>query len=220
MNIFTGSLTRYYLQDWSPTSAAENPQDVVTDAATIRKAVLAWQTDLSATLQQHTKLNVTWQERADAPFALYEMSWRAYGALVLWALYHEQNIALPLLADDNFTENGAYQMAQTEEYRSLYPALACECEIWLPAAFAFSFSYPNPNNDELMMGSTAQLLKDLENLNKNTWKADAKTLETWKTPLDAASDTLFEANAQYCFAHLHDLAIFAERQQLPLLLDY
>jgi hypothetical protein len=215
-NFFTGALTRYYLHNWQAdtTNAPNNPAAV----AEIQQTVTAWQQELSANMRTHAKQTLQWREGASLPFATHEMSWRGYGALLLWALYHEQNLMLPQFVDDNWQQNPAYELAQSEAYHSQMTALTTECELWLPANFSFSFLYANPNHDEIVMGSTMQLSENLNLLNQNTWRADAKTIATWaqKPP----ENLLLNDNAQYCFAILQPLVAFANEHKLPLLLDY
>lgn len=215
-NFYTGALTRYYLHDWqNDAAAAPNSAAAV---AEIQQTVTGWQHELSANMRTHAKQTMQWRESTTLPFRAQKMSWQSYGALLLWALYHEQNLMLPQFVDENWQQNPAYELAQNEDYHSQMPALTTECEMWLPAAFSFSFVYANANNDEIVMGSTAQLLENLSFLNKNTWQADAQTITKWaqKPP----ENTLLKDHAQYCFAILQPLAAFANEHKLPLLLDY
>lgn len=217
-NLYTGSLSRYYAHG-SSSETQPNP-DIVTDVQQIQKIIVTWQKGLATALIAESASPIKWQERADSPFLTAPMSWHSYGALVLWALYQEQNLAITRDFDAAWQENPAYQIALTEDYVSHYSALTSECEMWLPIAVDFVFIYPNPNHDELPMSSLQRLANDLDVLNKKTWNADKATIESWKSYQNAAETPLFEPNAQYCFSVLSESVAFALHHQLPLLLDY
>jgi len=78
LDIYVGSLTRYYAQDWETAGAraaremgasyevvraqSQPAEDAVTDPAVIQEAVVGWRASLEAGLRQHLTEGLSWDE--------------------------------------------------------------------------------------------------------------------------------------------------------------
>jgi hypothetical protein len=80
LDIYVGSLTRYYLNDWETPGARlardfgipyevlrtqSEPDDAVTDPIIVRDAVLGWRTALDESLSEHESERLSWNEELD-----------------------------------------------------------------------------------------------------------------------------------------------------------
>ena len=98
LDIYVGSLTRYYTGDWltavqrfgqdsgievAVVRADPGPQDAVTDPAEVRAAVVDWQAGLAAGLG----CAVDWPEGLELPYWSDKPAWDGYGAVVVAAAY-------------------------------------------------------------------------------------------------------------------------------------
>jgi hypothetical protein len=71
----------------------------------------------------------------------------------------------------------------------------------------------------VLIGSSAALLRQLEDLNSHTWRSDFGLLGTWRREGSEHGAPL-EAGARLAFAILRDLADKSVANRLPMLLDY
>src|SRR5689334_5222627 len=82
LDIYVGSLTRYYAGDWelvaqkvaremgAPLTVIRkhDPEDAIRDPEQIRPAVLAWRQGLSQALQETLTAPLDWDESPEAPY--------------------------------------------------------------------------------------------------------------------------------------------------------
>ena len=142
------------------------------------------------------------------------------GALVLWALYQEQNIKeIPLKFNKDWTEDEVFQKLNDENYVSQYEQITQVGELWLPSNFNFIFKALNLFGEEQIFGSTYELFANLEDLNSKTWKADEKEIEEWRRFIDPNTD-FFEEKAKFGFSIFYALTSFANINNVPLKPDY
>jgi hypothetical protein len=104
-------------------------------------------------------------------------------------------------------------------FRSRYSHLVRNVELWLPNAFDFTFEGEDVDGRRVVVGSTATLRRQLEDLNAATWKADDEIVAAWGR--DALADNApLEQNARYAYAVLLDLAERSVELRLPMKLDH
>jgi hypothetical protein len=70
-----------------------------------------------------------------------------------------------------------------------------------------------------MIGSSAALMRQLEDLNSRTWRAEIDRLAAWRRE-GSEYRALLETGAKFGFALLRDLADKSVANRLPMLLDY
>lgn len=110
---------------------------------------------------------------------------------------------------------------------------------WIPLADSFLFQGPLPTGQQTIIGTIGGLRNELEKLNSWAWQADEDTIRKWSQtegyPVDGevGPDGVFvksetgeniaydtESLAKFAFSLFYQALIFAEEQQVPILLDY
>jgi len=104
LDVYVGSLTRYYAGDWEliaqqvareagvPLQIVRtnaDPADAIRDPAIIGPVVNRWRDQLSASLSEHLSAPLDWNEEADQPYFTDKPAWDCYSGLMLWAAYSE-----------------------------------------------------------------------------------------------------------------------------------
>ena len=104
LDIYVGSLTRYYAGDWeliAQQAAREmgmplqivrpqnDPGDAIRDPVAIRPVVKQWRDQLSESLAGHLSTPLGWNEEADASYFTDKPTGDCYSDLLLWAAYSE-----------------------------------------------------------------------------------------------------------------------------------
>lgn len=73
-----------------------------------------------------------------------------------------------------------FQAAQKRD-ACRYPTVAANCEMFLPYDADVVLTGPDPaGEEEIPIGSAAQLLRELEALNRDTWKASEAEIASWE----------------------------------------
>ena len=234
LDIYAGSLTRYYARAWETivqrharetgmelrVIRANEPDDAITDPDEIRAAVLDWRDQLNAGLGEHLQAPLHWDESAQSPYFTDKPAWDCWGALQLWAAYCEHpDLQRPQAFVEEWTADPAWQRSTAAGFRTRWPTLLRETEIWLPAEFDFTFAAPDLSGHTVNFGSVHALCDELAELNDSSWNADARTLAIWREQ-GAGPDSPLETGARFAFAILWELATQARRHALVLKLDY
>ncbi|SHI85872.1 hypothetical protein SAMN02745244_01216 [Tessaracoccus bendigoensis DSM 12906] len=236
LDIYVGSLSRYYLGDWHSvvaqaaraegiqfsTARPEAPESPG-DPADLEEAVAAWQSALGEALG----LKDLWADRANAPYATDQPHWLGYGALVLLAAHLER----PDLADPSDTPQEFASSTAVEAVKAagsdLYPSLIGGAEWWLPApGVSATFTGTTVDGETVAMATLDLLERELDHLRERLGIDGAALTEALLTggpdPDSADQDPKGFRDGWVVFG----LAVFleltrqAQRMQLPLLLDY
>ncbi len=227
LDVYVGSLTRYYMGDWD--SAGEGaargqaPRSRIgraQESERVRASVLAWREALVASLSATHAVTLAWDERPSAPYFTGRPGWDGFGSLVLWAAYAEHpSLPRPASLAEEWDDDPALVRCNAPGFRSRYSHLVRNVELWLPATFDFTFEGEDIDGRRIVMGSAATLARQLLELNGATWKGKAADLAAWarRSPSHEAS---LELQARYAFAVLSDLAAKAVEHGLPIKLDF
>ncbi len=233
LDVYVGPLTRYYAGEWENLSeqtardraspfriGRRGTGDPDPDSEAIRQAILDWRSAVSESLGQRIAAPLDWSEAADAPYFTGRPGWDGFGSLVLWAAYAEHPAARrPANLPEEWDNDPALMRSNAEGFRSRYAHLVRNVELWLPGAFKFTFEGEDVDGRRVVVGSTAMLRRQLDDLNNATWKADSRIVAAWgRDPL--ADDAPLEQSARYAFAVLRDLSERAVQQRSPMKLDY
>jgi hypothetical protein len=234
LDVYVGSLTRYYAGEWE--SSAEKTArergvqyqivrpggsaDRVKHPERIHPAILAWRLNLGDSLGSRIAVPLDWDETMEAPYFTGRPGWDGFGSLVLWAAYAEHpGLRRPASLPEEWDNDPALVRSTAEGFRSRYSHLVRNVELWLPIPFEFTFEGEDVDGRRVVVGSTAPLRRQLDDLNAATWKAGAAVVAGWgREP--ATDDAPLEHNARYAFAVLLDLAQRAVDGRLPMKLDY
>jgi hypothetical protein len=231
LDVYVGTLTRYYAGEWeniAEKAARERGAQYRIGRAggaerggeEIGQAVLSWRGVLNESLGERIALPLDWNESADAPYFTGRPGWDGFGSLVLWAAYAEHpGVRRPASLPEEWDNDPVLVRSNAQGFRSRYSHLVRNVELWLPGPFDFTFEGEDVDGRRVVMGSTATLRRQLEDLNGATWKADEDVVATWGRD-SLAADAPLEQNARYAFAVLLDLTRRAVEHRLAMKLDY
>jgi hypothetical protein len=231
LDIYVGSLSRYYSGGWETVAeqaAREQGLDCLVlhigdngeeqDLEEIRARVLAWRDWMNAEVPI-LGAPLSWPEDFEGIYFTDEPDWEGWTALVLWAAYKEQprRQAPPLLPQD-ITADPAFRATQKEGFQSRFPHLLYGAHIWLPVPVQQVFDAPDPFGEDARFGSSVQLLAELDELNRLSWKADLADLESWRQAPPEGQPGL-EGLARFGLAVVRHLTARSVEHGLPMLLD-
>jgi hypothetical protein len=235
LDVYVGSLTRYYAGDWESVAertmrartrrgaasrSKERPRGPLRDSARLRPRVLAWREALGQSLGANVTGPLEWDESDEAPYFSAQPGWDGLGSLVLWAAYAEHpTLRRPVALPEEWDDDPALVRCNAEGFRSRFSHLVRNVELWLPSAFPFTFEGDAVDGRRIVIGSAATLARQLADLSAVTWKVDDAEAAAWgrRPPL---SDEALDLKARYAFAVLTGLARQAVEHQLPMKLDY
>ena len=192
MDIYTGTLTRYYsanwktaLQQWCEERKVEYqrhpPQNKdIMSLAEIQETVESWRNDILSVLANNFDGNFpVWIEDNIQPYYTDRMGWTAYEALRLFTACKTYGEPLPqkFLTENKLDDFEIAKRVNEDKNRnwSLYLGVTC----WLPLDTPFVIKTDMPTNKEAILSSTGCLLKDLEAVNALYWNADDTTISKW-----------------------------------------
>jgi len=237
LDIYVGSLTRYYAGNWKTILQQESPypvtivrpepprqgwvsrlldrldhKDTDEDSAAL---VARWQKQVQQALDMP---NLDWNEDPNSEYFTDKPGWDCYGALLLWAVYEEFPNAGRRETPEGWEKDPALSTAmQNPEAR--YPHLTGDTEIWLPVDFPSPIKILSVTGDTTGLGSSVQLLRELSELNERTWRAAEEQVGKW--PYDGSDyEGPLEQSAQFAFSIFHELARRSVNHRLPMKLDY
>ncbi len=259
LDIYAGSLTRYYSGNWEnqvqQIAEANGQQCVVIDGlgnevqpveekseiTEIHDIICQWMDKLAESLEQTgTPMpHPLWDEISDRDYFTDKPDWEAYGALLMFIACHMRKCPLP-----EYVENcwSAVDDPIVKEAMSQSPdnSLLCDVTLWLPIPKESIFTTNLPTGDEANVSTLRLLKRELEELNRQTWKADESTILSWRNdkyyipvkPKESKFPFGFlfrkkqvekyrtEELAQCAFSILYQAVNFAIENDVPLLLDY
>ena len=233
LDIYVGSLTRYYARDWETVIQQyaretgtpfeiirpNQSENAVTETETIRATVLEWRSSLSEGLKDHLSQPLDWDESDNAPYFTDKPDWDGYSSVLLWAAYLEHPDLTKPERVDNWTNDEAYSRSTAEDFKTTFPTLLRDTEIWLPVDFTFTFVARDLGDNTVGFGSAVSLLRELDDLNVQTWNAETATLANWRCE-GAEKNSPLEVCARFGFAIMRDMAASAVKHKLVMKLDY
>ena len=225
LDVYVGSLTRYYLRDWETAGARVaremgasyqviRPQseadDGVTNPAVIKDAVVTWRSSLEMGLKQHLTDGLLWSEEPGAPYFTDRPTHDGYAGLVLLAAHTERpEFPLPNRAVSEWQDDGAYQAVTSSNFKSRFSSVY-DVEIWLPCRFSFKFKAPDVAGAAVWIGSSFGLYDQLRHLDG----------ETYRGQFTGVAQNAFDQSARFGLEMFLRLAQLSVEHQLPMKLDY
>lgn len=234
LDIYVGALCRYYTGDWESVlqrMSREQNLPVVTvrpntesseqgDPAQVQQISAAWRDGLVEALRQHVEISQAWDEVLSDAYFTDRPGWEGYWALRLWAAYSEHpEFVLPTELPTDFQSDRAYLASTAEEGKTCYPHLLRDVELWLPIDFSFTFESESITGDEITVGSSIELCRELDTLNKRTWNASDTQMDQWCVN-GLTPDNSLEQTARMGLASILKLTRNSVKHRLPMLLDY
>lgn len=206
----------------------------------IREAITEWANFIAATFDLPLPTPL-WDETTECDYYTDKPDWEAFGALVMLQAYLSLNCPLP-----EYIENGwnAFEDSIVKEAKKkkIANSLLYDVSLWLPIPDNAIFVVPDPFGDERPISTVSLLRKELEELNQKLWKADEATILSWRNDkyyipvkikepkflfgfirrTDKTTKERYrtEELAQCAYSILYQAVRFAEKHQVPVLLDY
>ena len=194
---------------------------------------------LAAIAQPDQEPYTSWPEDNEKPYYTDKPDWDAFGAMLLVAACHtyEEPIPPTVEKDWNFMEHPVIARLAEDQERvwSLFHGAAW----WLPLSDSFLFQAPLPTDDMAVIGTVGGLQKELERINQLAWQADETAILSWSetegypvdgtvgpdgqySKADIPEHTQYdtESLAKFAFSIFWQAMCFAQKQQVPILLDY
>ncbi|MDO5690709.1 MAG: hypothetical protein Q4G61_10705 [Tissierellia bacterium] len=250
LDIYTGTLTRYYTQNWKTATQQfaeahgiqfqtvrfqpeqENGQSI----EEIKGIVTEWRDNIISGL----KLDPAplWNEDYDTtPYYTNKPDWDALHALMLYAAAKFSSQEVPATIEKNFDVSRHSIVEEFLKSTEFNLTFFNENGWWLPIEDRFIFRYTLPNSQENTLATSALLLAELSSLNALEWKADSMTIISWSTtegyPVEGvfskedgfkelASHETFETEslAKFAFSILWQAAEFSLEHGAVMLYDY
>jgi hypothetical protein len=239
LDVYVGSLTRYYAGNWE-TIVQQLAREGGASVQIVRpnqgrrrwfsrlldrfrpdgttasaRAVRRWRDRLRRELSIP---DLDWNETADAEYLTDKPAWDCYGALVLWAAYEDLPNAKRRPSAEGWDQDPAYLTAY-ENPNSRYRHLIAETEIWLPVEFSAPRSTVTISGDQVVVGSSNHLLRELRELNARTWNATDLQIANWRHE-GAEYGAPLETSARFGFSIFYQLVHRSVAAKLPMKLDY
>lgn len=210
------------------------------EIAQIKEAITEWADFIAATLNLQLSTPL-WDETTECDYYTDRPNWEAFGALVMLQACLSLNSPLP-----EYVEKGwnAFEDSIVKEAikKKIANSLLYDVSLWLPIPDNAIFVVPDPFGDERPISTVSLLRKELEELNQKLWKADEATILSWRNdkyyvPVKIKEPKLLfgfirrtdktpkeqyrtEELAQCAYSILYQAVSFAEKHQVPVLLDY
>jgi len=234
LDIYVGSLTRYYTGDWELMAfqvARQLGMKVVVarpgeseekkpDREKVHELVLTWREALGRELAEYLDEPLEWDEGPETPYFTYKPTRTCYTDLLYWAAYDEHpELEMPTMHKDDWKSDPAWKASFEAGGESRYCHLLNDCEWWLPIKLPGTFVAPTPTMRQVSFGSSIGLLRQLEELNGRTWRADEDTIASWKRHCPDFPPPI-EPSAKYAYSIALELTKLALIHKLPMLLDY
>jgi hypothetical protein len=234
LDLYAGSLTRYYARDWETAAERagrekgmpvtvvrpEPDPDELTDPAEIREVVLRWREGVNEALAGVLDAPIDWDESPEAPYFTDRPTWEGYSSLLLWAAYAEHpDLRRPRRPVEDWTTDPALAASRAPEFRTEFPSLLRDTEIWLPSDFRFGFATADVTGRQVAVGSAHALRDELADLNRRTWDADPETVARWRRER-FEDDSPLPIVARFGFAVFSALAEAAVANRLVLKTDW
>lgn len=206
LDIYAGTLTRYYTRSWKTVVqqwAEKNgykvelisangelrDQENRADPSEVQQGIEAWRDYI---LSQLSRQEEAWPEDNERPYYTDKPDWDALGALLLVAACHTYGEAAPATVRKGwaFMEDPTIDRLTKDPERiwSLFRGTT----MWFPLTEDFLFQAPLPGEESAMISTTAMLGHELERINQLVWQADEAAILSWSDtegyPMDGAMD--------------------------------
>ena len=232
LDIYAGTLTRYYSHNWktvvqqwaeengyrfqriTPENGPISEEEEMTPEE-IQEFVENWRDQLLDSLSYGNEEPYKgWEESMETPYYTDKPDWDAFGAMLLAAACGTYDMEIPSIIQKNrdFMEHPAVRRLaeDPEKMWSLFRGATW----WIPLSEGFMFRGPLPAGDEAMIGTIGALRMELERINELMWQADEETILQWTEtegyPQDGqVTDGVLEMQEENTWYDTQSLAKFA-----------
>ncbi len=234
LDIYVGSLVRYYVGNWETVVSkwarkqgvvyatvrpSTQESDVVTDETVIMDCIRLWRYSLSKGLSKFLVPILEWEERPDTPYFTDKPDWDGYACLLLMAAHHEHpEMPKPEKATNEWGGDPAFVASTADDFKSRFNHILLP-ELWLPVDFGSVFRSEDLAGQEVPLGSSMELLRELEILNSETVRGSDYDIAQWIYD-GPGSEQRFNEAARFGLAMFLHHARLSVKHRLPMKLDY
>lgn len=229
----------YAFQKITPDGAEVDDEEEMSPTE-VQEIVENWRDQiLAAIVAPGHKPYTPWTEDNEKPYYTDKPDWDAFGAMLLVAACHSYEEPVPdkVEKDWDFMEHPI--IARLSEDKERIWSLFRGATLWIPISDAFLFQAPLPTENVAAIGTIGGLKKELERLNALAWQADENAILSWldtegypvdgsidldgqysKADIPAHTQYSTESLAKFAFSMFWQAIQFAEKHQVPILLDF
>ncbi len=247
LDVYVGTFTRYFTGDWETIAQRlgreqgipveiiqpSAPPDAITDPDDIRNWILNWKRDFVASVREQADVEVDWSESPGEPYFTDKPGFDGLAALHMLAAYSlYPTERTPATIPDSWADDRVVRAYNDDEPRTLGTLFKArvgppkegrrfshltDLDTWIPGSFTGWMRVDGLAQSPMHVGSSSELLRQLQELNARTYRADRETMAGW---LQVESDNSFDHEARRGLAIFTDLATKAVEHRLPMKLDY
>lgn len=195
LDIYAGTLTRYYAQNWKSATqqwAEANGYSYsritpggegggAVSAAEVQKDMENWRDDiLRAITPQGAAPYASWPENNEAPYYTDKPDWDAFGALLLYIACKSYGEPLPPTVEKDWDFQNHPMIQRMASDPEKHWSLFAWATWWLPIEEGFWFNGPLPTGDSAVIATTGGLKAELDKANELGWKATEEAILSWR----------------------------------------
>ena len=247
LDIYAGTLTRYYSHDWKTTIRrfAEDHGKSYSrvgpdgseydigprDPERFRDDVAGWMDYILESLERDGGgVYGRWNDDDACPYYTGWPDWDGFGALLMvtaCSIYGEP-VPATVRKDWRYHEEPLIDMLCGDYGENM--TLLSGVTWWLPLPLGFIMDASKPYGEDVRLGTVYGLEGELREINRNVWEADEETILGWSSPesltddwmlrrmTSAESDT--EALAKVAFSMFYRAARFSREHDVLVILNY
>ena len=222
LDIYAGTLTRYYSHNWKTVvqqwaeqngytfnritpngEPVDNEEEL--SPSEVQAEVENWRDQVLAAISQPDQAPYTpWPEDNEKPYYTDKPDWDAFGAMLLVAGCHTYDEPVPptVEKDWNLGEHPLVARLASDEERvwSLFHGATW----WIPLSDLIMFHGPVPNGNTAVFSTVGALRKELERLNELAWQADEDTILSWSETEGYPTDGIIPAHGKISRADIQE----------------
>lgn len=254
LDIYAGTLTRYYSGNWELINQKIAEQEGMTfsimtpkgeytppiytpkEIEEIRNTIEDWQTYLLNSIPEDYK-ETMWEENMVKGYFTDKPGWEAWEALAIFQYATLLDKPFPkIFCEDTMKK---CTLLEEGEEKGIQSSLM-KVQLWLPLKYSYMFSFIDPMNKNMTMATVSFLEEELIDLNNATWKADERTILSWRNdeyynPVkennifltrlfhkkkNNAPTYYTESLAKCAYSILYQAVKFAKDNDVPIVWDY
>lgn len=236
------TITQKFCEDNGLQYSQMHPTDYEEEKGTAtetEEVVKVWQEQLINALKSSGAEGVKmWQEDYDTkPYYTNKPDWDALGALLLFAAGKLLKVRSPKDYKKNTDYHAVLKIMGIDKTSYKQWSLFSDVCHYLPIEDRLVFKYPLPNGQESMLSTVACLKYELTKINEAGWQADEATILDWINTEGYPAEGQIsghgllpffpkckvystESLAKFAFSILWQAVMFAEKEQVTIVLDY
>lgn len=250
LDIYAGTFVRYYAKNWKTQTQQfcekngltyniirANPKEHENTASVeeIIEGVNSWQEQMKIMLSNHDINSFEfWDENNEKEYYTDKPDWDAFGAMLLMTAATVLKKDFPKDYQKGMDFH-PYIYEAFEQKLSNWSLFAGVCH-FIPQKEYITFNWLLANGKEASISTVASLKAELDIINQLLWNADEKTILEWnhsegyptdgtvqngiyqKGTVHTVYDT--ESLAKYAFSIFYQAVQFAEKNNVPIILDF